>query len=261
MSDALPAAGATGNQVVAELPPPPRALFTPSADEMFELRKDLAAGRRDARDREATTRTWRRIGVGVGVAGWISAAAMAWGWSGTYPLRRDVHHFTVLNDTDHTAAVFESTWDLPESKREALILGTAAQFVRACEGYSWVEAQSQYDYCAGLSAAMLRQEVVSEWDPTNKDSAQALFGTNGWKRVATGKPIRTGTTAIVVPTIIVAARPGEQPQCARRLIRLSYSAVKSLPTSLHLQYPTADIMFVGRSRDVDPTPIDPTTCR
>lgn len=251
----------SGNAVVTEPTPPPRALFAPAADEIAELREQQRQAADDAAERHRHGRLWSKVRLAAGIAGWVFAGLGFAAAASMFPLRRDVHHYTVLNDVDHTAAVFRSTWDLPESKREALILGTAAQYVRACETYSWVEAQADYNYCAGLSYAGRLREYVEAVNPDNKASPQAVLGRDGWKRVLTGRPIRTSENAIAVPFTLVAAKPNEAPVCARRIMRLSYIPVESLPTTIHLQYPTADILFFAASVDQDPTPLDPSACR
>lgn len=251
----------TANVVVAELPPPPRALFAPSENEMMELREQQRQAKEDAGERHRHGRIWSKVRLTAGITGWGFAALGFAAAASMLPLRRDVHHYTVLNDVDHTAAVFRSTWDLPESKRETLILGTAAQYVRACETYSWVEAQSNYNYCAGLSYGNRLKEFVEASNPDNNGSPQAVLGRDGWKRVVTGRPIRTGDNGVAVPFTVVVAKPNETPVCARRIMRLSYLPVQSLPTTLHLQYPTADLVVFSASVDQDPTPIDANACR
>lgn len=251
----------TNNSAVVQYTPPPRALWMPSESALAELREQQRQAQDDAAESNRKERLWSKVRLAAGIGGWALAGGLALALVSVFPLRRDVHHLTVLNSTDQTAAVFRSTWDLPESKRESLILGTAAQYVRACESYSWVEAQNDYNYCAGMSYAGRLREYVASMDPNVASSPQAILGRDGWKRVVTGKPVRTAENALVVPFTVVAARPNESPVCARRLMRLAYVPVETLPTTLHLQYPTADILFFSASVDPDPTPLDPAACR
>lgn len=250
----------SGNEPIAGPVTPPKALFDANDPDRAELVARLRNSLKDTAERARERTFWKWMMLGFGAFGWL-AAGIGFAMAALIYMRQTEHHrFTVFNKDD-TVAVYASTWDLPESKRENLILGTAAAYVRACIGYTFSEAQAMHDYCAGLSHGQRRAQYVEEVQKTNREAPQNVFGAWGWRKAETGRPVRTASNAIMVPSIVKAQRQGEKLVCARRIYRVTYVPVQALPTTLHMHSPTADIVFIGFSSDQDPNPLDPAACR
>jgi type IV secretory pathway component VirB8 len=234
---------------------PPAPLFGASQNLDAEMQAALQEAREEAA-RVNRNRKWTgKVGWVAAAVGWTVAGALAVGIAALFPLRRDVHHYTVLNSADNTAAVFRSTWDLPASKREELILATAANYVRACERYDYYQLRADYLYCAGLSIGGRLAEYDALMKADNPAGPQAVLGTRGTRIIRTETPVRYAANAIRVPFSAVTAKPGEAPVQHSRYVILDYVDVQQLPTSLKLQHPSADILFFRAVPEEAPAPI------
>ena len=73
--------------------------------------------------------------------------------------------------------------DLTETEREAVLKAAAWTYVKACEGYSYADAQYNYDSCSAMSDNPVKEAFEAKWFlPNGKnapDSPQKLFGMNG----------------------------------------------------------------------------------
>lgn len=263
MSEAIRRTDRSNNAVMFEYPPPPRALFAPSVEEHVKIKAAQAKAVADAGERARREVFWGRARMCAGAGGWAFAGLSLFVALAVFHRQTDHHHFTVLNPAEHLQTVYDSTWDLPTSVREDLILATASQYVRACNSYTWAEAQNQYDYCATLSFGELRVGYDAAMNPKNDKSPQTMLGQFGWRRAETEMPVRTAPNAISVPYLATVWKPGSAPVCARMIVRLSYTEVspRSIPIAIRRLYPTADILFFAAVQEKDPTPLPAASCR
>jgi type IV secretion system protein VirB8 len=111
-----------------------------------------------------------------------SNLALASGVRTLFPLVRTVHVFFGIRE-DGTVDTALTDRDLTETEREAAMKAAAWTYVKSCEGYSYADAQDNYDACRSMSDKPVMEAFEAKWFLSNgKDapqSPQKLFGRNG----------------------------------------------------------------------------------
>ena len=142
----------------------------------FRQVKDFA----HRRWRNARRNNWFLTGIIVVLL--ASNLMLASGVRTLFPLVRSVHVFYGVRE-DGTVDTALNERDLTETEREAAEKAAAWTYVKACEGYSYADAQYNYDACRAMSDAPVREAFEAKWFlPNGKDtpdSPQKLFGRNG----------------------------------------------------------------------------------
>ena len=97
------------------------------------------------------------------------------------PTRVQPVFFGVMEDGSIDAAL--TYRDMSESERQEVLKEMAWKYVRACEEYSYADAQRNYDLCRKMSDDPVREAFEAKWFlPNGKDapeSPQKLWGQNG----------------------------------------------------------------------------------
>ena len=99
-----------------------------------------------------------------------------------FPLVRFEQIFFGIRE-DGTVDTALTDRDLTETEREDAEKAAAWRYVKKCEGYSYANAQYNYDACRAMSDTPVREAFEARWFlPNGKDapsSPQKLYGVNG----------------------------------------------------------------------------------
>ena len=238
--------------------PRPAPVFFGHGEDAVDVERRMAAI--DAQEQGIARR--RRFG---GKLGWLAAAVLgsavvvqSFTIAALFPLH-SVQFKWAMIDANNIVTVLDSSWDLPTSEREQLILSTSGRYVRACESWHWgSEQRDRYQYCTGLSASERRKEFVDSMNPDkNPQSPQIVYGAHTVVTVIPTSSRRVGPNSVKVSSIRIEQGPHGASKVSRQITTVDYVPVRKLAADVLLNEPAADVQFIDLTVEPDSTPILP----